>query len=135
MNTKHKNTFTKDERLSKKKIIDDLFSSGHTTKVPPFTILWKKVELSCSYPAQIAISVPKKRIRKVVVRNKLKRRIREAYRKNKHLLYQELKLHNTQCAIFIIFNANELMEYNEIEQKIILTLNRLIKDIITKTQT
>lgn len=36
------------------------------------------------------ISVPKRRFKHAVDRNRVKRQVREAYRKNKHLLYDKL---------------------------------------------
>lgn len=42
-------------------------------------------------PASILISVPKKRFKRAVKRNRVKRQIREAYRKNKGGLWQALE--------------------------------------------
>ena len=49
-----------------------------------------KVPLNIPYPAQVAFSVSKRGFRLAVTRNLIKRRMREAYRKNKYLLYEYL---------------------------------------------
>lgn len=117
--------FTKKERLCSRKIIDELFSSGKSFSVHPFRIIWIETKLNASYPVQIVISVPKKKIKKAVERNKIKRRIREAYRKNKYFLYEHLAKTGKQIAMMIIYTQTEEMMYKEIENKIIITLQRL----------
>jgi len=127
-----KQSLSKEERLTRKKIIDQIFISGKSIKSYPLILLWKKEELPTDYPAQVVISVPKKRIKKASSRNKIKRKIREAYRKHKYLLYNPLQKDATQCAIFIIFNGDDSESYKEIEKKIIYLLNRLAKDALNK---
>ena len=69
----------------------------------------------------------KKKFKNATERNLLKRRMREAYRKNKHLLYQTLGK-DKQLAIMVIYIANEVVNYEQIEHKIILSLQRLVKE-------
>ena len=82
-------TLTKAERLSSKIIIDKLFSTGKAFNHAPFKVVWLQTTED-SVPAQILISVPKRLFKRAVDRNRLKRLIREGYRKNKHLLYDQL---------------------------------------------
>jgi ribonuclease P protein component len=74
-------SFGKSERLSGQKLIDTLFSDGKSYVVPPFRIVWFKYEITGVFPVRLLISVSKKKIKKAVDRNLIKRRIREAYRK------------------------------------------------------
>ena len=120
--------FTKKERLCSRKMIDELFSSRKSFSVRPFRIIWIETKLNASYPVQIVISVPKKKIKKAVERNKIKRRIREAYRKNKYFLYKHLEKTSKQLALMIIYTQTEEMMYDEIENKIIIALQRLAKN-------
>lgn len=130
MGTTLKHSFPKTERLASKKLITELFNARNTLRVDPFKIVWIKTNLtSNTTPVQLAISVSKRSFKKAVIRNKLKRRIREAYRKNKQLLYQPLTKGNIQCAIMLIYIAKTELEYQEIESKIILTLQRLVSKI------
>lgn len=121
-------TFRKEEKLCSNKIIGQLFSEGRYLNVSHFKIYWKETELGTTYPAQVAISVPVKNFKKANKRNLIKRRIREAYRKNKHILYNYLQNKNLQIAFIICYFGREVEGYNNIESKIILSLQNLIRD-------
>jgi len=88
-------------------------------------VLWMKYPAQLPFPAQVAFSVPKKGFRSAVTRNLLKRRMREAYRKNKYLFYDQLQ-HTGICIVFIIsFRRNSVAAYIEIEKAMIETIERL----------
>lgn len=122
-------TFNKSERLTNKKVFEGLFSKGKSFAESPFRFVWMELSSASSHPAQLGISVPKKAFAKAVVRNKLKRRIREAYRKNKHLLYEELKKKNLHIALMVIYTAKEEHSYSGIEKKMVISLHKLIGSI------
>ena len=119
-----KQTFKKEERLTNKKTFDELFNSRNSISVSPFKILWS--EKQGVNQTQVGIAVPKKSFAKAVQRNKLKRRIREAYRKNKHLLYAFLEKKNHPIALVIIYTEREELSYQQIEQKMVVSLQKLI---------
>ena len=85
-------SFKKEERLLSKKIIDLLFEKGVSFVNNPVRTIWLEAELKTNSPVQVLIAVPKKNVAKAVDRNTIKRRMREAYRKHKHLLYKQLQL-------------------------------------------
>jgi ribonuclease P protein component len=64
-----------------------------------------------------------------VDRNKVKRQVREAYRKNKAGLYQMLMAENKQLALAIIYSSKKITTFNETENKIKVALSTLIKKI------
>lgn len=82
--------FKKEERLCSKKLIDALFQKGVTNGVYPIKVVHLKTELDLPYAAQVMFVVPKKSFKKAHDRNKLKRRMREAYRKQKPEFYTAL---------------------------------------------
>jgi len=123
------NTFKKEERLCSKKIIEDLFRGGRSFVIEPLRVVWLEQKLSCESPAQILISVPLHKFKRAVDRNKIKRLLKEAYRKNKNLLYQFLNENHKQCVFSLFYISNEIVSYSEIESKIILILQRLIQKI------
>lgn len=120
-------TFTKTERLSSKLLIDKLVEKGKSFNNSPFKFVWIELEESTT-PVQFLISVPKRNFKRAVDRNKLKRRTREAYRKNKgDLLIKPLA--EKKICLMLVYIAKEKLEYIEIEQKVKEGLQRLVKTI------
>jgi len=78
-----KNTFKKEERLCSKRSIDSLFHNGSSFVVYPFRVVFLKTELTLAFPVQIILSVPKRRFKHAVSRNRIKRKMRECYRLQK----------------------------------------------------
>ncbi len=124
-------SFTKDERLCRKKIIEEIFEKGNIYYSSLFRVCWIISSANLPAPAQMAISVPKKSFRLAVTRNLIKRRIREAYRKNKHLLYNCLASENIQVAFILIFRQDRVPDYRTLEKSVKETLGTLC-DLIIK---
>jgi len=122
-------TFKKSEKLCSKKEIEALFKNAISVNAYPLTLLWLKIDFNIYNPVKILISAPRKNLKNAVDRNLIKRRIREAYRKNKIELIQFLFKNNLSCNIAIIYNSKNIADYQEIESKIILLLQRLQKDL------
>ena len=95
--------------------------------VHPFRIVWMWADLPHEVPAQLAISVPKRRLKRAPDRNRIKRLVRESYRKHKSIHYQFLETNGRQLAVMLIYMGGKDLDYAECEAKIILTLQRLVK--------
>jgi ribonuclease P protein component len=80
-----------------------------------------------NFPVQVLISVPAQIIRKAVLRNRIKRRIREAWRINKEILYEDLTERQQQMAVCIMYTSKEILPSSLVREKIILILQRLRK--------
>jgi len=80
-------------------------------------------------PAKILISVPKKRIKRANLRNTVKRRIREAYRLNKHALYSTLATKDFSLDFALLYLANEVLDFSKIEPKMIEVTESLNKKL------
>src|SRR5476651_807855 len=80
-------TFKKEERLCNKKLIDELFHNGSSFLCYPFKASWLLIEQPLHFPVQVLFSVSKKRFKRAIDRNLIKRHMREAYRlhKQQHL--------------------------------------------------
>lgn len=120
-------TFRKNERLCGKKSIDELFLNGQNFHVYPFKVIWLIAIEDSNSPARVIISVPKRNFKKAVQRNKTKRLMREVYRKHKSSLYEYLLEKNTKINFALIYTGNKILTYQELEEKIISVLDRLIK--------
>ena len=124
--SKKKFGLNKSERLCNKTDIDLLLQKGVQYRSFPVNsrYLWKDTEES--FFAQILVSVPKRNFKRAVKRNLLKRRIREAYRLNKNILYNCKFPDNKKLLIAFVFSSKELSDFNEIQSKIILTLQYIV---------
>jgi ribonuclease P protein component len=122
-------TFQKSERLCSSKIIASLFENGNIFYTRLFRVVWSKYQMSPPFPAQISISVSKKNFRLAVTRNMLKRRMREAYRRNKSRLYEFLEMENIGIVFAVIYKENTVSEYREIELSIQEMIEKLIVSI------
>ena len=80
--------------------------------------------------ASIMISVPKKRFKRAVKRNKVKRQVREGYRKNKHELLNVLNEKEQGLAIAFIYLSNEILPTDLIEK----TIKQILEKIKEKIQ-
>jgi len=126
-------TFSKCERLLHRKVIDQLFRRGRYIYIFPFKILYLDVPEHAGIfgpsPAKVLFTVPKRRFKNASSRNRIKRLLREAYRKNKPILYDPLSAKGKLLILGIVYNGNKEPAYHEIESKIILALNRLVVEI------
>ena len=77
------------------------------------------------YKRQVLISVSKRHFKRAVKRNRVKRQIREAYRKNKHELLQVLQDKEQQLAVAFIYLSDRLVASEEIEERMKTALARI----------
>ena len=122
-------TFRKSERLSSRKIITALFEKGQAFNSYPFKVLWNLDTAASSFPAQMCIAVPKKSFRRAHDRNLIKRKTREAYRKNKSALYATLIEKNVKISLLLIYVAKEDLNYALIENKMTSLIAQLTKNV------
>ncbi len=117
-------SFGKDEKLCSKLMIDELFSSGKSFKEYPLRVIHLPVETS-NITTKVLISVPKKRFKKAVSRNRIKRLIREVYRLNKSELHEFWKEERKYFAIAFVYIGNEIPIYQELNATMEQVLNKL----------
>ena len=122
-------TFRKSERLSSRKVIQELSLNGKNIRIHPIRLLWLSLVLNQNVFAQVAFSVPKRNFKNATDRNRIKRRMREAYRKNKSLIYPLISQKKKQFALLFVYSGKEIVTYMETEEKLIATLNRFAEVI------
>lgn len=120
------------DKLCSTSAIDRLFShvkaaddSNRSVMAYPLRAVWRtNAERTQGSAVQFLISVPKKRLRHAVDRVTMRRRVREAYRLNRHSLTDILTDH---IDIAFIYIADELKDYSTVERAVCKIL-RKIKD-------
>ena len=117
-------TFSKAERICSKYEIDELFADGNTFRSG---VLMAKliVKEETAWPHQkYLVVVPKRRIKKAVDRNRIKRQLREVIRLNKKLLED---YSNKRLLIAVIYHSNSEIKYGSLEKN----YSKLIGEIVT----
>ena len=105
-------TLGKDEKLKSKILIEQLFAEGSHVKSFPFRLVYLPANHFGELPIKIGFSVPKRNIKLAVHRNRIKRMMREVYRKNKDSFNENL---NQQYIFMLVYMAKDEINYNELE--------------------
>lgn len=124
------NSLHKSERLDKKKLIEKLFGGGaRSFSVFPLRVVYLALDNVQDEHAAILVSVSKRRFKRAVKRNRVKRQIRETYRLNKQSLLQTLKEHNLHIAIAFIYLSDELTDSSLITERMKTALSRISEQL------
>ena len=133
-----RHTLSKAERLKSYKRIRLLFGEGQKFKVLPLLVYYQVRELAVhsdeTFPIQMGVSVGARYFKKAVDRNLIKRRIREAYRKNNADLKQELIGRAIGVDVFFVYTSTELLPYSQLEATMLKALNILLEKISKNLQ-
>ena len=132
MEQQRSHTFSKAERLCSKKLIERLFGGeGKSFPAFPLRVVYMPLtEEEMAADVSILVSVPKKRFKLAVKRNRVKRQVREAYRRNKHILTEALAAHEgaPRMALAFIWLDGKLHPSVEVEQKVKKLLHHIAED-------
>ncbi len=127
MSTNH--TLGKQERLKSNLRIQELLKNGHKVSRFPLKVYWTCGNRPQKYPVRMAVIVPKHRFKRAVDRNLMKRRIREAYRLNKNLVYEPLLKKDLNISMIILFLSDEFISFDSLETGIRELLQKLVKNL------
>ncbi len=118
-------TLGKQERLKSKKLIEKLYKEGNSVKVFPLRMMYLQTEHTSNFPAQVGVSVAKRNFKKAPDRNRLKRLMRETYRLQKHVVYNDLE---KPYIYMISYIGKEEKPYEELFSK----MNKLLSLFVEK---
>lgn len=111
-------TLCKEERLYRKGGFEELIASGSSFVSYPLRLVFRFYPREEGVmPARMAVSVSKKRFKRAVKRNRVKRLVREAYRLNKPALYAVIPEDQTVDILFI-YLQEDIVTYSKMEKAI-----------------
>ena len=129
-------TFKRSERLKSRKLIEKMFEEGSSFGQYPLRLVWLEHEIQDKeVMVQFTVSVSKKKFPKAVQRNALKRKMKEAFRLNKHQLYEHWNNEKPQYAWMVIYVAKEFQDFQTVEKAMVKIIRRFIKYQLKDTET
>ena len=127
---KMRNTLGKQERLKSKKLIEKLYAEGDSVKTFPLRMMYVQTAHTSDFPCQLGVSVAKKNYKLAVDRNRLKRLMRETYRLQKQIVYNNLE----EPYVFMIsYIGREEIKYEDLYLKMEKLLTLFIDKVKVKT--
>lgn len=113
------------EKMKSRKETDALFAQRTGFTVAPVRVLYA---ISTSSKAEIkaGFGCGKRYFRHAVHRNRAKRLMREAYRTQKHQLWQVAAAEVKSLRLFFLFSHNELISYAEMQGVFAIILQKLV---------
>ena len=117
----------KDEKLKSQKNIELLFNEGKSVFHSGFTLVYLAKPLEAAFPAQVGFSVPKRFYKRATDRNRVKRLMREAYRKNKWPLYEKLLAQQQQVSLLFVYKGKVIPDQHTVNQAVITCLQKFMK--------
>lgn len=120
------NTFNKEERLCSRKLLDLLFKNGSSFLLYPYRVSYLFVPERHQFPVQVVVNVAKKRYKRAVDRNLIKRRSREAYRLQKEQeLYALLPETEQLLLLSLQFVGKKIYDFSFFEKKLAAAFRKL----------
>ena len=116
------------ERICKENDIQALFDKGAGVSVYPYRVifLFRKDE-SRPVTVRVLVSVSKKRFHHAFKRNRVKRLMREAWRKNKASLYEICQRDNISVDVALVYTATVIHSYEEMMVKTRKAVQEIVK--------
>lgn len=110
--------FPKYERICKESEIQSLFKKGAGFSCYPYRVVYT-LYTSEGQPGtcRLLLSVSKKRFHHAFKRNRVKRLIRETWRKNKATLCELCKKHTISMNVALVYHATVILSYQEMFDK------------------
>ena len=112
--------------MKHQKLIDQVFKEGKVVKSYPLKLIYIKADFDDGADFKMGCSVPKRQFKKATDRNRVKRLIREAYRLNKPLIFNNI---TTQCAFMILYIGDSMPLYEQIQAATVSLLEKFKQEL------
>lgn len=119
-------SLSKKEKLKSKKIFEELFAEGKSVSSYPLKLIYVKSTLVKDIQIQAGVTVSKRKFKSAVARNKIKRLLRESYRLNKHIVFNNIV---GKFAFLILYIGNEMPTHETISRHMPKLLTLFIEKI------
>lgn len=113
----HPFSFSKKEHLCSESQITELFQSGESFISYPVRVVLQVREAVGEPEIRVVMSVPKKKLKHAVDRNRVKRLLRETYRLNKQELWSQAIGLNLSVRMAFIWIPSEVLGHPKVEKK------------------
>lgn len=135
----HKNTLCKEERLHGRDAVEKLFKDAGSRSMVAFPVRVVYVlappQADTCVNTRMLVSVPKRQFKRAVKRNRVKRQVREAYRKHKHGLIEAVsRIGEQHLSLAFVWLDSKLYDTSVVEKKVEKLLLR-IEEKLTQEQT
>lgn len=135
----HKNTLCKEERLHGRDAVEKLFKDAGSRSMVAFPVRVVYVlappQADTCVNTRMLVSVPKRQFKRAVKRNRVKRQVREAYRKHKHGLIEAVsRIGEQHLSLAFVWLDSKLYDTSVVEKKVEKLLMR-IEEKLTQEQT
>ncbi len=125
MNRVH--SFVKSERLCSNKLTDRLFREGdRSVGCFPIRLVWLEISSGEPGKVQLLLSVPKRKLRHAVDRNRVKRQLKEFYRIGCGDLKEYVKNSGKRLLIGILFTDDTVWETKRLVPRLKSAFDRLL---------
>ncbi|NKI27936.1 ribonuclease P protein component [Arenibacter sp. 6A1] len=119
-------TFPKKEKLKSKKLIERLFSEGQGISKYPIKLFYLETTLPEEVRAQAGVTASKRNFKSAVARNRIKRLLREAYRLNKPLLFNNIE---GNYALMFLYIGKEMPTQEKITETMVLLIQKFSAEL------
>jgi len=129
-------TYQQQDKLKSRKQMQNLFALGKSMSNSPLRLIYILEDIVNEHPTNLAplmiqagVGAPTKQFKKAVQRNRVKRLLREAYRLELPAFKAQLPLQGKRLSIFILYMEENVLPQIELNIKMKLILNQLVKRI------
>jgi len=104
--------------------MDRVFADGGTAKGFPIVARFASTPPEGHAPTRVAFTVSKRRFKRAVDRNRVKRLMREAWRHHRQIIENDIPS-GVQWAVVLIFVGSDLPSAQQLERGMVKMLNRM----------